>query len=377
MEFTIRRQDFLDRLVLASRGITPHSPMPVLEGIRIQVFEDRMVLTGSDKEFTVQTTIYPNDQNLFVIEQTGSMVVDSRFLLELVRRVSGETIKVFTADGDLMRISSKDGSFDLIGRPSSDYPPLSLERPQTHIQLPAKLLQEIDDRISYAASEKDSRQVLMGINLQITEGTLAATATDAYRLARKVCEVETEQECRITIPTQPFSEACRSFGNHEMIDLYMDRRKIQFVFGDTLMQSQLYEGTFPDAERIIPTQFLTTLTLSSHDLEAMLSRTAIYTATSSQIGSIVPVQMSCSPETVSMRVLSSEIGSCKQSLENADFDGDEINVAFNAKLMLDALKGLHSSDKVTLGFTGEMRPIKVYNPDDPTLTMIVVPIRSS
>lgn len=377
MEFTIRRQSFLERLVLASRAIAAHSPMPLLEGIRIQVFEDRMVLTGSDKEFTVQTTIYPDEQNLFVIEQPGSMVVDARFLLELIRRISGETVKVFTADGDLMRVSSKDGSFDLIGRPSADYPPLALERPEMHLQLPAKLLQEIYDQTSYAVSEKDSRQVLMGINLQIENGTLAATATDSYRLARKVCDVETEAACRITIPTQPFCEACRSFGSHEMIDLYIDRRKIQFVFGDTLMQSQLYEGTFPDAVRIIPERFLSTLTIPAADLEAMLSRTAIYTASTSQIGSIVPVQMNCTPELVSMRVLSSEIGSCKQNLENPDYEGDEMKVSFNAKLMLDALKGLHSSDQVRLGFTGELRPIKISNPADPTLTMIVVPIRSN
>lgn len=377
MEFSIRRQSFLERLVLASRAIAAHSPMPLLEGVRIQVFSDRMVLTGSDKEFTVQTTIYPDEQNLFVIEQPGSIVVDSRYLLELIRRISGETIKIFTVDGDLMRVSSKDGSFDLIGRPSADYPALALDQPETHFQLPARLLQEIYDQISYAVSEKDSRQVLLGINLQIENQTLAATATDSYRLARKVCPVETGVECRITIPTQPFGEACRSFGSHEMIDLYVDRRKIQFVFGDTLMQSQLYEGVFPDASRIIPDRFVASLTLPASDLEAMLARTAIYTASTSQAGSIAPVQMTCSPEQVNLRVLSSEIGSCKQSLEAPVYEGSDITVSFNARLMQDALKGLHSSVRVTLGFTGELRPIRISNPDDETLTMIVVPIRSN
>lgn len=376
MEFSIQRQFFLDQLNLVNRGIMPHSPVPVLGGILFQVEPHQIVLTGSDKEFVVQTTIVPDEKNGLVIEASGSMVMDAKFLLELVRRMNGNEIKV-VSDGEIMRLSSLDGNFDLIGRSGADYPPLALERPSMHFQLPAALLTEIYDRTAYAVAEKDSRQVLMGINLEISQGTLAATATDSYRLARKVCPVDIEEECRITIPKQPFGDIVRSFGNHEMIDIYLDRRKIQFVFGNTLMQTQLYEGTFPDAGRIIPTQFLSTLKLSASDLEGMLNRTTIYTSSGSSYGSIVPVQMVCSAQSISMRVLSSDIGSCKQILNGSDYQGQDLSVSYNAKLMLEALKGLRSSDEVELGFTGELRPIRISNPADPTLTMIVVPIRSN
>lgn len=391
MEFTIRRKAFLDHLNLVSKGITPHSPIPVLGGILMQVQEKGMVLTGSDKEFVVRTILpseeMEQEQNLesdthLVIEQTGSMVVDSKILVELVSRVSGETIRVISTDGDLMRLVTEDGNFDLIGRPGSDYPDLALERPGTKLELPAKLLQDIFDQVSYAVSSKNSRQVLMGINLQIENGELAATATDSYRLARKVVPVDVEleegQSIRITIPKEPFGKACSSFGSAETIKIYVDRRKIQFVFGHTLIQSQLYEGAFPDAARIIPVSYISNLRTPASDIKGMLSRTAVYTASTSQIGSIVPVEMNCSEEAgVGMRVLSSEIGSCKQRLTGSSYDGQDLRVSFNAKLMLDALQGLHASNDVILSFTGELRPIKITNPDDESLTMIVVPIRAS
>ncbi len=378
MEFSIDRKYFLDKLTLVSRAIAPHSPLPVLNGIRIQLFEDRMVLTGSDKEFTIQTTIRPDEESQLEIEQPGSTVVDSRILLELIRRMNTTVLKVITSDGDLMRLSARDGNFDLIGREAAAYPDLALEQPQTHIQLPASLLKEIYEQTAYAASEKNSRQVLMGINLQVGDGKIAATATDSYRLALKVAPLETgETSFRVTIPTAPFGEAVHSFGSSEMIDTYVDRRKIQFVFGDTLIQSQLYEGNFPEAARIIPVKYMSTLKVSAGELEGMLNRSTIYTSSSSSSGSIVPVQMNCSAEDVGMRVLSSDIGSCKQRLDSPVYQGDELSVSFNAKLMLDALRGLHSQDQVQLDFTGELRPIKITNPDDPTLTMIVVPIRSS
>ncbi len=86
MEFTIRRSYFLDRLALVARGVAVHSPMEMLNGILIQIKDNVMVLTGSDTNFTIQTVITPDEENLLEINQTGSLVIEARMLLELIRR---------------------------------------------------------------------------------------------------------------------------------------------------------------------------------------------------------------------------------------------------------------------------------------------------
>ncbi len=376
MEFSINRNSFLEKLNTASRAIGAHSPVPALSGVLIQVREDHLVLTGSDSELVIQTTIVPDEKNQLVIASAGSIVVDSRLLLELIRKMSGETIQIFAADPDLMHLTGPDGNFELVGRSSESYPAVHLDRPEVHFQLPAKLLADIYNEIGYAVSEKNSRQVLMGINLQLSDRVLAATATDAYRLARKVSAVDTDESCKITIPASSFAEAVRSFGDEETIDLYVNRKKVQFVFDHTVIQSTLFEGTYPDSRAIIPTQFVSTLVMNRSDLEGMLNRSAIYTISSSSSGNIVPIRMECTGEGVFIRVLTSDVGSCRQSFSDVEYMGSDIVVSYNAKLMLDALKGLGNSKKVSLAFTGELRPIKITNPDDPTLTMIVVPLRA-
>ncbi len=377
MEFSIRRSYFLDRLSLAARGVAGHSPMEVLNGVLIQVKDNQIVLTGSDTNFTIQTVIVPDADNMLEIRQSGSLVVEARVLIELIRRMTGETIDVVSPDGEMMLLTGPDGNFELVGKPGSEYVIQPLTRPENHIQLPAALLKEIYERCAYATSERNSRQVLQGINIDIADGRIAATATDAIRLARKVDQVDTDAVCRITVPTSPFGEVTKAFGNIEMVDMYCDRRKVQFIFDNTLMQITLYEGNFPDATRIIPTSYISTLKMKASDLEGMLNRTSIYTASSATTGSIVPVQLKCTAEGVGLRVLSSEVGSCKQTFSDLEYTGEDIAVSFNAKLMIDALRGLHSDNMVEINFTGELRPIKITNPDDPTLTMIVVPIRSN
>ncbi len=376
MEFSINRNCFLEKLNIAARAISLHSPLPSMSGMLIQVREDHLVLTGQNGDLVIQTTMIPDEQNQLVIASTGSIVVDSRLLLELIRKMNGEIIQVFAPDPDLMHLTGPDGNFELVGRPAETYSPVHLERPEVHFQLPAKLLTNIYNEVAYAVSEKNSRQVLMGINLQLSERVLSATATDSYRLARKVSAVDTDESCKITIPASSFAEAIRSFGDEEMIDLYVNRKKVQFVFDHTVIQSTLFEGTYPDPRAIIPNQFISTLLMNRHDLEGMLNRAMIYTVSSSTAGSIVPIRMECSGEGVNIRVLTSDVGSCRQSFSEVEYMGSDLAVSYNAKLMLDALHGLGNSKKVSLAFTGELRPIKITNPEDPTLTMIVVPLRS-
>lgn len=76
-----------------------------------------------------------------------------------------------------------------------------------------------------------------------------------------------------------------------------------------------------------------------------------------------------------MRVLSSQIGSCREVFNNVEYIGDEFTFAFNAQLMLQALNALDLEGDVELFILNELRPIRISNPKNDELTMVVVPIR--
>lgn len=377
MEFVINRLDFLQQVTTVSRAIVQHSPKLILRGILIDVKQDRIVLTGSNKDFVIQSEIMAGEPAMLSIQQTGSMVVEAKVFGELLRRMDGPVLKVVSLDDVVMRLSCLDGNFDLVGMPGRDYEALALDRPPLHLQMTGKLLKEIFDQVGYATSEKDSRQVLMGINLACKDSHLYATATDSIRMARKVVPLECEEEFSITIPKSTFSDTVRSLKEDDTVDLYIGKKKIQIVDGHTVYQTQLYEGVYPDASRIIPTQFISTLEVGVNELEGMLDRATIYTTSNTASGEISPVRMDCSEEAVGVQVLTSDIGSCRQPMDGARYSGQPLALSFNAKLVLDALRGLKSKGIVQLGFTGELRPIRITNPEDDTLTMVVVPIRSS
>lgn len=378
MEFSVNRNYFLEQLSTVSRAIPVHSPMPILTGVFIQVFDDRLVLTGSNSEMTIQTTILPGELSQLKIEHPGAMAVDARILTDLLRKMQGTILKADAPDDTMLHLSTTDGNFDLVGFDGREYPEIDLRQPEKHIQLPASLLSDISTQISYAASQKDSRAILLGVHLEAKNGVLTAAATDSYRLARKVCPIESEEDFIMTIPVNALNEALHTFEKEENVDMYLDNRKVQMISGKTLIQSQLYEGNYPDVSRIIPSKYISSLEVNSAQLEGALARTMVYsTPTQAEKTALSPVRMECSPNGVFTNVLTTRIGQCRQELTDSIYQGQDLAISYNGKLVLDALKALNCQDKVIVEFTGELSPIRLTNPDDPTLTMIVVPIRSN
>lgn len=58
-----------------------------------------------------------------------------------------------------------------------------------------------------------------------------------------------------------------------------------------------------------------------------------------------------------------------------EYEGEDISLTCNGTYMLDAIKAL-GCEKVLIEFSGFMKPIKVSNPEDASVLMILVPIRS-
>ena len=85
MNFKIAKKEFLDALTLSSRAISSTTPLPSVSGIKITVNEDSLELVSSDSNISIKTVVKnEEDKNALVIEEKGELVLDARFLLEIV-----------------------------------------------------------------------------------------------------------------------------------------------------------------------------------------------------------------------------------------------------------------------------------------------------
>ncbi len=370
MHFSIDRKYFFEKLSIVSRAISVFSPLPVLSGICIDIKDGQIILTGSDSNISIRTVIVPGELNNLHIEEEGSIIMDSKYLLEIVRKLDCKNIEMERLDFSLVRISSDNGQFNLNGIESNEYPDIDFSKPNHHFVLKALDLKAIVSQTSFACSDKDQRPVLTGVNFHSQGNLLSCSATDSYRLARKQIELSTSQDFNITIPNKSLIEVVRSITDEDTIDIYADSKKAQFIFDKTIIQTRLIDGTFPDVQRIIPTSSVSEMLVDSHEIAATIDRTNFI-----RNDKVHLVKLECTQEETHIKTYSSEIGNSDEVLTQCEYKGEDISLTCNGTYMLDAIKAL-SCEKVKIEFSGFMKPIKVSNPEDDSVLMILVPIRS-
>ena len=86
MKFDCSKTDLISALSLVSRGVSNKTTMPILEGILFEVYDHRLFLTSTNLEISIRTSIPAH------VEQDGELILQSNFILELVRKLSGEDV---------------------------------------------------------------------------------------------------------------------------------------------------------------------------------------------------------------------------------------------------------------------------------------------
>ena len=371
MNFSINKTIFYNALQIAAHAISPNSPQPQLRGILITAENDSLVITGSDADISIRKTITKDDKNLLNIMEEGSILVESRYLLEIVRKIDAESIDVEVIDGALTKFSGSSAVFKINGMNPSDYPNINFTRPETSITMPVSSLQEIIEQTAFAASVKETRPVLTGVNFRFNDGVLVCTGTDSFRLARKTIPFNAEGSFNVTIPAKGLNEVKGSVlqNGEGSVEMLLDSRKAQFVSEDTIIQTKLLDGAFPETDRLIPKEFAYTMNISRSDLISAIDRTTFIKNENMAI-----VRLECSKDEVILSNKSQEIGESREQLA-AEFEGEDLDISFSGVYVIEAARSL-SGPQLKIGFTGEMKPFVIFSEGDETILQLVLPVKT-
>ncbi len=366
MNFKIKRIELLNALTKVSRAVSIKSPLPVLTGIKFDLKEDELILTGSDSDITIQTSIHDNIE----IIKTGSVVLSSRYILEIIKKIDSQDVHIFIVDGTLTRIEGANSRFDLNGTSYIDYPRIDLNKTGVNLQMKSTDLKEAIEQTSFATSEKETRPVLTGVNFKAKNHVLECIATDSYRLAKRILNIDSDISFNIIIPKKSLIEISRIIEKDELIDLYVSDRKVLFVFDHVLIQTRLIDGTFPDTGRLIPDSFDYSMSIDSTSLLNSIDRASLLTNEQTNI-----VKLTMDQDHVILSSFSQEIGSVEENLSRAFYKGEPLKISFSAKYLTDAIKSINGQ-KVRVLFTGEMRPFIIKDFEREDIIQLVLPVRT-
>lgn len=368
MKFRINRLKLLNALSKTTKAVSIRSPLPVLTGIKFDLQPDGLILTGSDSDITIQTKIETSDD--LVIEQTGGVVLNSRYILEIVRKIDSDEISLEIIDGSLTRISGATSKFDLNGNDVIDYPRIDLSKTGTKVLINAFTLKDVITQTKFAASEKEHKPILTGINFKAANNQLEVTATDSYRLAKKVVPLDDELTFNITIPQKSLDEIAKIIERDDLIEMYVSDRKVLYVFDNNIIQTRLIDGTFPDTNRLIPESFDYELDIDTHYLLNAIDRVSLLTNEQNNI-----IKLDMDDNQVLLSSYMQEIGSVEEILDKAFYKGEPLSISFSSKYVNEAIRAFNSS-KIRILFTGEMKPFIIKDYENEDVIQLVLPVRT-
>ena len=210
MKLKIKKDLLLENLNKVSKAISTKNLIPVLGGIKFDLTKDGLTLTASDNDITIKTFIPLNNEEMEINEE-GIVVIQGRYILDIVRKLPDEYINIEVLDETKILISTDNSEFNLNGISNNEYPKISLEESKDFILINNKLFKSIVNQTSFATSNDESRQILTGINFKINGNILECNSTDSYRLARKVVNLSnpSKESYDIVIPSKNIIEFTR------------------------------------------------------------------------------------------------------------------------------------------------------------------------
>lgn len=373
MNFQINKDVLLNSLLTAQKALSNKTPNPALQGIKLDVLTDHLIVTTSNSDIAIRLEVKDASLN---VKTEGSVLIPGKYFIEIIRKLDGLKVNLSLVADNMLRIEADRSDITLNMMDLDDYPELEFSEKVKSIKINVRTLKTIIRQTAFATSSIENRPILTGVNFKISGNKLKAIATDSYRLSQKQIELsENYETINIIIPGRSLEELMKVLeNNNEVVEMHFDRSKVLFKYKNLLFQSRLLEGNYPETSKLVPTDFPIVIKFNKENLSTAIERASLL---SSRDGNNSIVKLALRPDNiVEISSNSPEIGKVLEEVYPVDqIEGTPIKIAFSSKYILEALKVFNSSE-VTINFTGEIRPFILKGEYDENMIQLILPVRT-
>ena len=365
MDVTCTQENFSKGLQIVSRVATTKSSLPVLANILIQTKDGQLRLAATDLEMGVVTVIGAK------VVTDGAITLPARLLVDFISNNTDPTLQIGVNQGEAT-ISSDRHKATVKGMDAAEFPLIPTVTDAKMLSLPAKALRSGLRDVLFAAAIDDARPVLNGICIHLREKMLILAATDSYRLAeRRIPLKAVAAEGSLLLPVRAAQEIVRILPDtDQVVTVQFTANQILVEVDNTQIVSRLIDGTFPDYTQIIPTNPTTTMSVDRGELISAVRMASLFARDASH-----NIRFSlAAPTSCSITAVSTTVGQNTATVA-ATVTGESVDIAFNAKYLLDALNIL-SSETIRLDVSGTDRAGVFHAEGDEHYLSLVMPLRT-
>ncbi|WP_448267316.1 DNA polymerase III subunit beta [Nostoc sp. DSM 114159] len=354
MKLVCSQSDLSTNLSLVSRAVPSRPTHPVLANVLLQADAEtnQVSLTAFDLSLGIRTSFNAE------VWESGAIALPAKLLVDITSRLpegeitlddeSALTGATSGGEGLIVTLTPKSGHYQVRAMGPEEFPELPVIENTEVIHLTTTALIEGLRGSLFATSADETKQVLTGVHLTVKQDTLEFAATDGHRLA--VVETSNERplegtsQLEVTVPARALRELQRmlahSASSDEPVALYFDRGQVVFGWQNQRLTSRTLEGQYPAYRQLIPRQFERQVTIERRQFVSTLERIAVL---ADQKNNIVKLSIDSEAQEITLSCEAQDVGSGRESMP-AQISGENIEIAFNIKYLMEGLKELPSSE---------------------------------
>lgn len=387
MKFTIDRSEFINLLSDATKAIAPNTTIPVLQNIQLEIKNNQLTLTSSNSDLTIVQTYAGNDDHPLTNLTDGSFSMPGRFLLNVIKKMSGETVTVDNSkNAHRANVTSDRAHFHIPATDGSVYPHLPEISKPKEVVISAKNLLDTIKRVQFATSTEETRPILTAVNF-VLDSTIKVNATDSHRLSLvqiKTSKIDNEiEKTSLNLPQvnlKQISTLLNKLPEDATVTFECeadDNSNVTKInFGNFQIISRQIVGNYPNVEQLVPQSSLTKLNIDRLEFLNALERAALTAHSMKEL--VVNLTLNAEKQEVSLasQTPDSANPSTDEKLLFNELTGESLKISFNPDYMIDALKAF-SCDQLVLSFSGSLRLVLIENPEETnTFKHILTPVRT-
>jgi DNA polymerase III subunit beta len=367
MKAQVLQEDFNKGLATVSRIAAGRSQLPILSNVLLEATRDGLSLGATNLEIGMRLHVGGK------VTEEGSITIPARNLTEFVSSLSSGPIDLETL-AEKLKITTAKSSANFSGISASEFPGMPTPQDKdVSLSISRGDLADISKQVAFSAATDESRPVLTGIQFKVVDENLFATSTDGFRMSQKrISNIKFKISNSLILPAKTIVELAK-LAEHTKNDaiemvLLTENNQVLFRLDQVELVSRILEGNFPDVNKIIPQEFLTTLIVDKQDWLKAVRSAAIFARENNNI-----IKFRIQDSIIKVTAIASQLGENVTEVE-ADISGDGGEIAFNYKFVTDFLTNIES-ERIIFKFSSSTTPGVFIPEKDPSLIHLIMPVR--
>ena len=366
MKIICERKALADMLGIIARASATKATNYILECCLLQADGELLKIAANNLEYALVS----DPLDVEVIE-SGAVVLESRLLLDIVRKMPNDKLTISADNKHMTAIKSGSTEYVMPGLSADDFPPLPSMEGDRGFIIPSAELKALIQGTIFSISHDASKPILAGELLEVDNEGVRMVAVDGFRISLRIFNgdyLSGGAPIKAIIPGNALKELVRLIDGDDGVSVGISGGHIIFGFNKATMISRLVEGEYIAYNNMFSTDTKTAVVCVKGRLIDSLERATLLSKDAKKH----PVKLNLNEGLMSI-TSQTELGTFYDEL-GIEQDGPDMEVAFNPRYLTDALKATEG-ERVVMRFAGPLSPCVIKQEEGEDSKYLVLPLR--